>query len=226
MYTHFQKDLDEMRDKLITMASRSEAAVRHSVQAVVLRDDTLVEQVRQQEEIIDRHELELDEMAIRFLARAPLASDLRLITVAMKVSQNLERVGDEATKIAKRAKELNTEPPLKDPPDVNAMANLSLNMLKDALDAFVHNDAAAAREIIPKDKAVDELNRRMHRRLAERMMEEPSTIQRCLHLMVVVKSLERIADHAKNIAEEVVFLCEALDIRHRTSRLTAMATTE
>lgn len=223
MYTHFQKDLDTLRDKLLTMASRAEAAVRHSVQAVVLRDDALAEQVRQHEDIIDRDELELDEMAIRFLARAPLASDLRLITVAMKVSQNLERVGDEATKIAKRARDLNTEPPLMDPPDVNAMANLSLNMLKDALDAFVHHDAAAAREIIPKDKAVDELNRRMHRRLVERMMEEPSTIQRCLHLMVVVKSLERIADHAKNIAEEVVFLCEALDIRHRSSSQTALA---
>lgn len=214
MQTHFQKELGELKDKLLTMASRAEAAVRNAVQALVMRDDLLAEQVRAEDGVIDRHELELDEMAIRFLARAPMAGDLRLITVAMKLSHNLERVGDEATKIAKRAKELNAEPPLKDAPDISSMANLSLQMLKDSLDSFVNHDPLMARSVIPRDKGVDELNRRMHRRLVERMLEEPATITRCLHLMVVVKSLERIADHAKNIAEEVVFLCEALDIRH------------
>lgn len=225
MHTHFQKDLEELREKLLVMAGHAESAVFTAVQAVLTRDDALAEQVRQQDETIDRLELELDERALRFLSRAPLASDLRLITVAMKVCQNLERVGDEATKIAKRAKDLNTEPPLQDPPDVQAMANLTLRLLKDALDSFVNHDAVAARAIIPKDKAVDELNKRMHRRLAERMMQEPDTIQRCLHLMVVVKSLERIGDHAKNVAEEVVFLCEALDIRHSASRTNAQAQT-
>jgi phosphate transport system protein len=223
MQTHFQKELGELKDKLLTMASRAEAAVRNAVQALVLRDDSLADQVRAEDEVIDRHELELDEMAIRFLARAPMAGDLRLITVAMKLSHNLERVGDEATKIAKRAKELNEEPPLKDSPDISSMANLSLQMLKDSLDSFVNYDPLMARSVIPRDKGVDELNRRMHRRLVERMLEEPGTITRCLHLMVVVKSLERIADHAKNIAEEVVFLCEALDIRHPSAQ-SALAT--
>lgn len=218
MQTHFQKDLDELKESLLTMAGHAEASVRKSIEAVIMRDDALAEEVKQQDDVIDRFELDMDEMAIRILARAPVAGDLRLIIVAMKVSSNLERVGDEATKIAKRAKELNLEPPLQDPPDVNAMANLAVTMLRDALDSFVQHDAGLARAVIPKDKAVDELNRRMHRRLAERMMEEPSTIQRCLHLMVIVKSLERIADHAENIAEEVVFLCEALDIRHGAAR--------
>jgi len=148
------------------------------------------------------------------LTKAPLASNLRLITVAMKVSQNLERIGDEATKIAKRARDLAQEPPVKINLDVNRMATLSLAMVKDALDSFVHRDSAAARAIVPRDKEVDALNRQIHQQLAQHMMENPDTIGRCLNWIVASKSLERIADHAKNIAEEVVYLYEAQDIRH------------
>jgi phosphate transport system protein len=132
----------------------------------------------------------------------------------MKVSQNLERIGDEATKIAKRARDLAQEPPVKINLDVNRMANLSLAMVKDALDAFVHRDPAAARAIVPRDREVDALNKQIHQQLAEHMMANPDTIARCLHWIVASKSLERIADHAKNIAEEVVYLYEAQDIRH------------
>jgi phosphate transport system protein len=132
----------------------------------------------------------------------------------MKVSQNLERIGDEATKIAKRARDLAQEPPVKINLDVNRMASLSLAMVKEALDTFVHSDSTAARALIPRDKEVDALNKQIHQQLAEHMMANPDTIARCLHWIVASKSLERIADHAKNIAEEVVYLCEAQDIRH------------
>jgi phosphate transport system protein len=133
----------------------------------------------------------------------------------MRVSQNLERVGDEACKIAKRARDLSQEPPLKQSAEVPAIARLAVQMLRDALDAFVKKDAAAARLLIPRDKEVDEAHRRISRGLADQMIREPETITRCLSLMVVAKSLERIADHGKNVAEEVVYLCEAEDIRHR-----------
>jgi phosphate transport system protein len=152
------------------------------------------------------------------LAKAPLASDLRLITVAMKISRNLERVGDEATTISRRAMELNQEPPLKPFMDIPRMAGIALGLLKESLDSFVRKEPEKARAIIPRDKEVDALNRQMYRELSSYMVENPSTISRCLNLMTVAKSLERVADHAANIAEEVVYLCEARDIRHEIHR--------
>ena len=214
MENYFEMDLDALRQKILLMASRAETAVNQSVQALVQRDHDLAVRVRLDDEVIDRFEIEIDEMAIVLLTKAPLASNLRLITVAMKVSQNLERIGDEATKIAKRARDLAQEPPVKLNLDVNHMASLALAMVKGALDAFVQRDSAAARAIIPRDKEVDALNKQLHQLLAQHMMANPDTIARCLHWIVATKSLERIADHAKNIAEEVVYLCEAQDIRH------------
>jgi phosphate transport system protein len=214
MENHFEMGLDTLRQKILLMASRAETAVNQSVQALVQRDYDLAVRVREDDNIIDQFEVEIDEMAIVLLTKAPLASNLRLITVAMKVSQNLERIGDEATKIAKRARDLAQEPPVKINLDIYRMASMSLAMVKDALDSFVHRDSAAARAIIPRDKDVDALNKEIHQLLAQHMTENPDTIGRCLHWIVAAKSLERIADHAKNIAEEVVYLCEAQDIRH------------
>jgi phosphate transport system protein len=136
----------------------------------------------------------------------------------MKISQNLERIGDEATKIAKRARDLSQEPPVKINLDLPRMSTLALAMVKDALDSFVHRDPVAARNLIPRDKEVDDLNRQVHQQLAQHMMDHPDTIARCLSWIVAAKSLERIADHAKNIAEEVVYLCEAQDIRHPAAK--------
>jgi phosphate transport system protein len=214
MENHFEMGLDALRQKILLMASRAETAVNQSVQALVQRDYDLAVRVRADDNAIDQLEVEIDEMAIMLLTKAPLASNLRLVTVAMKVSQNLERIGDEATKIAKRARDLAQEPPVKINFDINRMAGLSLAMVKDALDSFVQRDSTAARAIIPRDKEVDALNKEIHQQLAQHMTQNPDTIGRCLHWIVAAKSLERIADHAKNIAEEVVYLCEAQDIRH------------
>jgi phosphate transport system protein len=211
---HFDQELAALKNTLLTMASHAESSVNRSVEALVNRDYDLAVQVRADDEVIDRYELEVDETAIRLLAKAPLASDLRLIAVTMKISQNLERVGDEATKIANRARDLSQEPPLKLSLDIPHLAELALDLLKGALDAFVNQDPAAARALIPKDKEIDALNKQMHRELADQMIENPEAITRCLAFMVAAKSLERIADHAKNVAEEVVYLCEAQDIRH------------
>ena len=214
MENHFEMGLDELRQKLLLMGSHAETAVNRAVQSLVQRDTDLAQRVRADDDVIDHFEIEIDEMAIQLLTKAPLASNLRLVTVAMKISQNLERIGDEATKVAKRARDLSQEPPVKINLDLPRMAALALAMVKDALDSFVHCDSAAARAIIPRDKEVDALNKEMHQLLAQHMMENPDTIGRCLHWIVATKSLERIADHAKNIAEEVVYLCEAQDIRH------------
>jgi len=214
MERHFDQDLTELKEKLLTMASHTEKAVNDAVNALVNRDLDLALQVKANDEILDRFEMEIDETAITLLARAPLASDLRLVTVAMKISQNLERAGDEATKIAKRARDLCKEPPLKLDLALPRMSTLALDLLKAALDAFVQRDPAAARALIPRDKQVNALHKEMQQQLIAHMKVNPDYIARCLHFLVAAKSLERIADHATNIAEEVVYLYEATDIRH------------
>jgi phosphate transport system protein len=218
MQSYFDDELANFKEKLLTMGSYAESAVSQAVQSLVERNDTLALQVQQNDDLMDQLEVEIDDLAISLLAKAPLASDLRLITVAMKISRNLERVGDEATTIARRATELNQEPQLKPFTDIPRMAGIALGLLKEALDSFVRKETEKARAIIPRDKEVDALNRQMYRELSSYMVENPSTISRCLNLMTVAKSLERVADHAANIAEEVVYLCEARDIRHEINR--------
>jgi phosphate transport system protein len=215
-------DLDELKQKLLTMASHAETAVNEALRALIERDYELALRVKESDNVIDQLEVEIDDMAIHLLAKAPLASDLRLVTVAMKISQNLERVGDEATKIAKRARDLSQEPPVKVTVDLPRMAKLALDMLKAALDAFVNRDPTTARALIPRDKEVDGINKQITNHLAQYMVENPDTIKRCLNLITISRSLERIADHATNVAEEVVYLYEATDIRH-TGKASAAA---
>lgn len=212
--THYQTELSRLKESLLSMASHAESAVTRAMRALIERDEALACRVEEDDNILDQLEIEVDDTAIHLLAKAPLATDLRLITVAMKISQNLERVGDEAVTIARRAIELNGEPQLKPYVDLPRMATMSLEMLRDGITAFVQRQSDTARGVIPRDQDVDDLNRQLHRELASYMVERPATITRCLRLMVISKSLERIADHATNIAEEVVYLYEAKDIRH------------
>ena len=214
MENYTDAGMELLKQKMLTMASHAETAVNEAIQALQQRDMDLALRVKEKDRLIDQFEVEIDDMVIQLLTRAPLARNLRFVTSAMKISQDLERIGDEATKIAKRARDLAQEPPVKLILELPRMAGLALEMLKDALDAFVNRDSAAARAVIPRDKEVDALNKQVHNILAQHMVENPDTIARCLHLMVVSKSLERIADHATNVAEDVVYLCEAQDIRH------------
>ena len=214
MTIHFENELSGLKQKLLTMASHAERAVNQAIEALVERDDELARNVMADDVIVDQLEVEIDELAIQLLSKAPLATDLRLITVAMKISHDLERVSDEATTIARRSLELSLEPQLKPYVDIPRMAAMALDMLKEALDAFVNRDPAKARTVIPRDKQVDLLNKQLHRELSSYIVERPSTITRCLNLMVISKSLERVADHATNVAEEVVYLYEGRDIRH------------
>ena len=208
--THFTEEMTKLKETILAMASHAESAVARAMRSLVERDDALALKVQADDNIIDQFEIEIDDIAIHLLAKAPLATELRLITVAMKISQNLERVGDEACSIARRAHDLNTEPQLKPYIDLPRMATMSLEMLRDALTAFIERQP---------DKDVDDLNRQLHRELSSYMVERPTTITRCLNLMVISKCLERIADHATNVAEEVVYLYEAKDIRHSAQKL-------
>lgn len=214
MQTYLEEEIGALKEKLLIMSSYAETAVSQAVQSVTERNDNLARLVQESDNIMDQYEIEIDELAIHLLSKAPLATNLRLITVAMKISQNLERIGDEATTISRRAIELNQEPQLRAYMDIPRMAAIALGMLKEALDAFVNKQAEKARAIVPRDKEVDAIHRQHQRELTSFMVENPSTITRCLNLMTVSKSLERVADHATNIAQEVVYLCEARDIRH------------
>ena len=212
--THYSEEMNKLKETVLAMASHAESAVARAMRSLVERDDALALKVQEDDNIIDQFEIEVDDLALHLLTKAPLATELRFITVAMKISQNLERVGDEGCSIARRAHDLGQEPQLKPYIDLPRMAQMALEMLRDALTAFVERKPELARTVIPRDKEVDDLNRQLHRELSSYMVERPTTISRCLALMVISKCLERIADHATNVAEEVVYLYEARDIRH------------
>ncbi len=209
-----EPELDELKEKLLIMASHAETAVSRAVRALIRRDDRLARQTRREDDVIDRLEMEIDEAALRLLDGRQDLGQVRMITMAMKIAHDLERVGDEATTISRRCLELSREPPLVQSAAIPRIAALSLQLLKEALDAFVRRNPGRARELIPLDNEVDDLNKKLHADLRTLMASQPDAIQRCLNLMVISKALERIADHATNVAEMVVYLCEGRDIRH------------
>ncbi len=212
--THYSEEMNQLKESLLAMASHAESAVTRAMRALVERDDALAQSVLDDDNIIDQFEVEIDDIAIHLLAKAPVATDLRLTTVAMKISQNLERVGDSAVTIGRRVIDLDTEQQLKPYVDLPRMATMALEMLRDSISAFINREPDKARAVIPRDADVDLLNRQLHRELSSFMVERPANISRCLNLMTISKCLERIADHATNIAEDVVYLYEAIDIRH------------
>lgn len=214
MDSHLEREMEAIREKVLKMASHAEATAHQAVQALIERNSGLASQAKLSDQIIDQFEVEIEDLVVEQLTKAPLATDLRLVTAALKISHNLERIGDEATQIAKRAHELSLEPPIKIQFDLPGMTMVTFDMLKASLDAFSNRDPAAARAVIPRDKEVDALNKTIHQALIQHMVNHPETIKRCLHWMVVSKSVERIADHAANIAEDIVYLYEGQDIRH------------
>src|SRR5262245_16247617 len=215
MERHFDEELNELKTRLLLMGGRAETIVHKAVEALKRRDDTLAQEVIQDDHAIDDLELEIDERCVRLLAlRQPVGQDLRFVTSALKIVTDLERVGDHAVNIAQSVMKLNKEPELKQLVDIPRMASLSTRMLTEALDAFVRNDAAAARRILVEDDEVDHLKVRLFRELLSFMLEKPATITRALELILVSRNLERVADLATNIAEEVVFIAEARVVKH------------
>jgi phosphate transport system protein len=216
MKRFFDAELETFRSHLMLMGELSIRQVRDSLKALVDADAELAKRVIEADDEIDRLEMEIDDEAIRYMnLRSPVATELRLVIVGMKASHDLERVGDECTTISKRAIRLAAEPPLKPYVDIPRMAEIAIEMLRDALDCFLHGDTEKALAVVRRDAEVDTINKQLYRELSSFMIENPSTTTRALELMFISKSLERIADHACNIAEEMVFLAMAQDIRHR-----------
>ena len=216
MELHFDQELTDLKDMLLRMSSLSEQSVAQSLKALVQRDSAIAQQVDKDDTQLDRLQMEIDERCVQLIAlRQPKARDLRFLVMTMKIASDLERIGDQAVNISHRVEELNKEPLLKPLIDVPRMAEIARGMIRDALDAFVYAKPEVARQAIARDDDVDKINRQLHRELTSFMIETPATITRALNLMSVAHNLERIGDHATNIAEEVVYLYEGRDIRHQ-----------
>ena len=215
METHFQQELAKLKEQLLKMGGLAERAISNAIDALVKRDTPLAEKTIGEDEKLNKMELVIDDWCLKLLAlHQPLAADLRFITSAMRINVELERIGDLAVNIAERVVSLNQEPQLKPYIDIPRMAEITKNMVKDVLDSFVNGDADLARAVCERDDQVDALNDQVFRELMTYMIADPKTITRAVHLIIVSKYLERIADHATNIAEGVIFMVKALVIKH------------
>jgi phosphate transport system protein len=215
----FEQDLRDLREKLLAIGAKVEANIADSVRALTERDSALAQRVIESDAEVNRLEVDIDDMCRRILAlRQPAASDLRLITTALKIVTDLERIGDLAVNIAERAMDLNQVAPLAPYVDTPKLAQLAQEQVKKALDAFVSADVARAEEVLRGDDLVDALFLKIFNELLAFMMEDSRNIRRATNLMFIAKHLERVGDHALNVAEMVVYMVRGTDIRHPQSR--------
>ncbi len=211
----FDEELKDLKEELLEMASRAEEQIGLAIRGLKDRKEEMACEVLEKEEAINRLDIEIDEMAMKLLAlRQPMAADLRFITSAMKIGSDLERIGDLAVNIAERTLEILKFPQLKPLIDIPRMAELAQGMVRDALNAFVNGDADLAKNVCERDDQVDQLNGQIFRELLTFMMEDPETITRAVDLILVGRHLERIADHATNIGEDVIYMVKGKTIKH------------
>jgi phosphate transport system protein len=212
---HFSIELEELQEKVLQMGGQVESAIHRSVRALVDRDAEQARQVMRDEARINHMEIEVDNLTTRLMAlRQPMAKDLRFLTAAMKINTDLERMGDLAVNIAQRALSLIAQPPVKPLIDIPKMAQLVESMLLRSLDAFVKADAEIATTVLLGDDEVDALRDSVYQELVAYMQRDPGVVPAAVDLIFVARNLERIADHATNIAEDVVFLVKGIDVRH------------
>ncbi len=211
---HFELELDGLKQKLLEMSALVEAAVKRSVMAATQKDHSAAEQVFLDERRINEIQIEIDEAAINLLAtQQPVAADLRLVVVALKINTDLERMGDLSVQIAQRAISLLAEPVIKPMVDIRHMSALVESMVRKSLDAFIMSDAEMARSVLASDNAVDSLRTASYHELVSCMQRDPASIPQALDLLAITRSLERIADHSTNIAEDVLFLVKGVQGR-------------
>jgi len=209
------EELNKLRDMLLRMAGLVEESIRESVRSLVERDSQLAQQVIEGDRAINDMDIQVDEECIRLLAlMQPMATDLRLITTAMKIAPDLERIADNAVNVAERALELNLQPNLKPYVDIPHMSRIAQGMVRDAIDAYVKSDRRLAMDVIIRDDEVDDLNAAVIEELTAIMANDSTTVERAIKISYVSKYLERIADHATNIAEMVIFLVDGSIVRH------------
>ena len=216
---HFAVELEELNQALLGMGALVESSIHCSVQALVNRDERMARRVIEDEVRINQMELDIDARVTRLLAlNQPVAGDLRLLIIALKINTDLERMGDLAVNIAERAISLAKVPLVKPLIDTPRMASLVEDMLHSSLDAFVKRDADLAEKVLPADDEVDSIRDNIYSELLEVMQSNPSVVPSAIHLMFVARNLERIADHTTNIAEDVIFLVRGVDIRHHVAQ--------
>jgi phosphate transport system protein len=215
MARHFHEELDALKQTLLAMGGLVEDQIRRAMRALVERDDVMAQEVIDRDRRVNTYDVEVDEQCVNLLAlHQPAAGDLRFITTTMKIVTDLERIGDQAVNIAQRALELNREPQLKPYIDLPRMADRAQRMVKESLDAFVAGDTALARQVCAEDAEVDALKEQIFRELLTFMMEDPRTVSRAIRVILISRFLERVADHATNIAEMVIYLVEGKMVRH------------
>ena len=213
---HFDRELDNLKQDLLRMAALAETAVGKSVESVTNRDSDRAREVIIDDIMLNRMELAIEEQAFKLLAlRQPVATDLRLTVAAMRIATELERIGDQAVNIAERALELNSRPPLELPIDIKLMADMALGMVRTSIDAFVNQDPKLALQVCQRDVEVDILDDEYIQKLLDSMIKESRWVTRLHHFIIIVRNLERIADLATNIAEDIVFIVEGRVIKHR-----------
>ena len=215
MQRHFHEELEALKQTLLAMGGLVEDQIRRAMRALLERDDVIAQDVIDRDRQVNTYDVEVDEQCVNLLAlHQPAAGDLRFITTAMKIVTDLERIGDQAVNIAQRALELNREPQLKPYIDLPRMADKAQRMVKESLDAFVARDTALARAVCAGDDAVDALKEQIFRELLTFMMEDPRTVSRAIRVILISRFMERVADHATNIAEMVIYLVEGKMVRH------------
>ena len=212
---HFQEELEALQGRLLEMGGLAEERVRAAVQGLATREPTTIEKVLRGDEPVNRLHIEIDERCFRLLAlHQPMATDLRAIVAAVKINTDLERVGDLAVNIAEAAQRYVGHPPVKKLIDIPKMGDIAQSMLRDALDAYVKRDTALAQRVLHEDDQLDGLKTQVFRELLTYMLQDPTTVEPSLDLILVSRHLERIGDHATNIAEDVIFMVSARDVRH------------
>jgi phosphate transport system protein len=215
---HFEEELELLQQRLLSMGGLAEDRMGDSVKAVTHRDPALVERLLVGDEPINALHIEIDDRCFKLLAlHQPMAADLRAIVAAVKINTDLERVGDLAVNIAEAAKRYLQHPPVKPLIDIPRMGDIAQRMLRDALDAFVRRDTQLAEAVLAADDTLDALKTQIFRELLTFMLSEPSTIEPSLDLILISRHLERIGDHATNIAEDVIFMVSARDVRHHSA---------
>ncbi len=209
------EELEQLNKRLLKMAALVEAAIKDSVESLVERDSEIARRVINEDHTVNAYDVHIDEECVRLLAlKQPMGKDLRFITTAMKITTDLERIGDNAVNIAERALELNQEPLLKPYIDIPRMSGIAQGMVRDTIDAFINEDVVLAKDVIMRDDALDELNEIIWKELMLLMTKDPSTVSRAVKITYLSKYLERIGDHATNIAETVVYMVEGKIVRH------------
>jgi len=215
VFRHFQSDLDSLKERILAMGGLAEERVRESVRGLMDRDQAALDGVLSGDEPINDLHMEIDDRCFKLLAlHQPMAADLRVIVAAVKINTDLERVGDLAVNIAEAGKRYLQHPPVKPLIDIPRMGDLAQKMLRDALDAFVRRDMVLAEAVLAADDTLDALKTQIFRELLTYMLQTPETIEPALDLILISQHLERIGDHATNVAEDVIFILSAKDVRH------------